>query len=207
MPIRAFKHIRSCDLDFYREKASFRISTLQSLRQREDLKRLHDPMEGLAASTAKDTIVTNGRDAIFDKMVRVPGILQISGDITFVDQHPDCWVWCVTEAIDAKISGEDYDAVVEIDDLFRVAKRIQIASQGVLGNPVVRPVLYDNRNRNFGDPGTIASPWIKGKDFEDERETRVCWPIATHVGAQELNVVAPAALDLLRVGGVKIKRT
>lgn len=203
--ITAYKHLRSIDLKFYTTKASFRLSTLSSLRSREDLIALYDPMEGLSATKAQNEIVTNGRDPVFDRMIFIKGSLQIIGDITFIDQVPDCWVWCTTNVQSIGLA-EGYDTVLQITDLYRLAKRLQEASSGRLGDPTVSTVSYSPRERAFGAGGTVASAWVKDVRFSHENEIRVCWPFTQIETDNEINIESWSALKLLRLNGRPLAR-
>ena len=209
--MRAYKHLRSSDLRFYRD-ASFRLTTLHEMAQREDLGGLHDPMEGQVAMSLGDgplRRIEAGQDEVLDQFFGIaPGAkVFMGGDARFVLRAENYWIWCVTCAEDADVGGPDYDTVLEVVDLDRLAWQICYAANGTLGPPIIREVRYAPRERLFGENGPRESPFIKGLRFKPEKETRVAWPMVIPVQVKELNVVAPEAAKLLRLNGTPLART
>lgn len=208
MPIQAIKHLRRADVECYR-KGSFRLTTLKEMRGREDLgDRLHDQWEGkLSAGTEGPVTLFAGDDPVVDSCLKVPPRFPMTfSGLSFNTEAPNCWIWCVTCSEKAVIQGHDYDAQIEITDLYRLAKRIQIAAGGMLGDPVIKPVQYEARQRQLGQTGLPAHPFVKGPDHEREIETRIVWPILgpEPVGGT-LHVKAPSAVPLLRYEGRRLK--
>lgn len=206
MAIRAFKHIRAADLVHY-ERGSILLTTLEAMANREALKALHDPMEGQADMYADGPVeLRAGDDGMIAGFIQAPpGYPVTFANLTIRQRAENAWIWCVTASTDAVIDGEGYDTVIEITDLFRLAKRLQIAAGGRLGPPIVKEVTYSARSMPLGQDNLPASAFIKGQGFQHERETRVLWPIQGEVPeAGMMSVQARSVVDLLRLKGRRL---
>ncbi len=200
MPIRAFKHIKAVDLAFY-EQGSFRITKISKMAKRDDLKKLHDPQEGSLAVYCPDgTLVRGGEDPVVDRVFQFKAGNGGLSNVRLID-HFECWVLCVTEAKDAAVLGEGYDEVVEISDLYRLAKRLQLASKGLLGDFRIRRIKYGPRTRLYGTSRSGADPFKKADDYADEKETRVAWLTTDQTSEDMVDILCPAAIPLLRWNG------
>jgi hypothetical protein len=207
MPIHAIKHLKSDDVEFYR-KGSFRLTTLKAMQGREDLgDHLHDQWEGkLSAGTEEPVTLFSGDDPVVDSFLKAPPGFPITlSGLSFITEAPNFWIWCVTCSDKAVIQGQGYDAQIEITDLYRLAKRIEIAAGGMLGGPVIKPVQYEARQRQLGRPGLPADPFVKGTEYQHEIETRIVWPMLKPAPDNgTLHVQAPSAVPLLRYQGRRL---
>lgn len=206
--MRAFKHLRSVDLEYYR-RGMFRLTSLHELARREDLGTMFDPMEGQVKVDFRGPVTfKRGVDPVIDRLFspnpNATGSIVLK-DVGVVARAPDYWIWCASSAVDAEVSA-DYDAVIRIGNFVRLATLLSEALSTPARFGQVGPVTYCEKRRNFGQPASGNSPFNKDARFAGEREVRIAWPKLPHERAETTkNLEALRARSELWIDGRQLQ--
>jgi hypothetical protein len=190
-----FRYFELKDRHFY-ESGSIRLSSLHAMARREDLGPLWDHMEG-AEGVIVSGVHGKGHDPMIDKVIN-PGRGTVAyRDVGIFERVADCWILSLTDTAAGQINPDKYQAGIRLRDVTAFATALQRASNGALGDPVIKKVEYRNRKRQAGTlRGEPESAFIKGMDFETEREVRIAWPrLGTVSGDGYLDLQLTDALE------------
>jgi hypothetical protein len=188
MPAPLYKYLDAKHADSMITQGSVKIGTLSEYRASEHRER-GDAHEGeLTLQSPSGRHVYGGNQ--LPPLLRNPGInigpgalgTDGLGAVTVTSKVPDLFVYCATESFDAENASRFGDGCERIDRpeefVLALDASLRAAVQaGVLSAPRWGRCVYEDRQHNWEREDLPAAWLLKPKDYQGQREIRVCWHI------------------------------
>ncbi len=212
--MKAYKHMRAEHAAPAMKEGALKIARVSEFRRIESGP-LADPIDGAVEHVVDRIILDNDADPT-QRRVRAamapsltitysgppvtaqPGLGPQISNVRFVRTVPDDWALCLSTVKTGKASSV-YDALIEAPNLKQLAQAIADAHPSMLGRWRIGVVQYARRIFDVREGPQAADAFVKGQQFQEEREVRILWQARSPEGSTYITRGLGIAAQLNRI--------